>query len=482
MKKIITIVIVLVVIGGGIFAYLQFSQRQAAAATSSSIQTEKASNGTLTAIVGATGSVRPNQTATLIWQTSGTVGEVEVEEGDFVKDGQQLASLDPEAFAPTIASAQLELINAQQALDALYDNNEIDQANALKEVANAYEALRKAEYNAYNFSVPSNQEDLEFIEGADAMRLILDEARDAYEPYKGSSSEYTYVDCDNINAVKQFPNLCGSTNKYDVEDQLEDATADFKTAVDRIINTSEVIVAEENLGKALEKYNTLLQGPDPDDVAVAEARVKAVEATLNLTYINAPFDGTITDVAAKPGDQVSAGTVAFRLDDLSRLLVEVEVSEVDINQVEVGQEVNLTFDGIFGKEYHGEVVEVALVGTDAQGVVNFIVTVELGDADEDVLPSMTAAVNIVVNQLEDVLLVPNRSVRVVEGDRVVYVLRSTGQADTVVVVLGASSDTHSEVAGGELKIGDSIVLNPSAVMDAFEMGPGSSGPPPGFDH
>ncbi len=67
-----------------------------------------------------------------------------------------------------------------------------------------------------------------------------------------------------------------------------------------------------------------------------------------------------------------------------------------------------------------------------------------------------------------------------EGDRVVYVLRSAGQADKVLVVLGASSDTHSEVVGGELKIGDSIVLNPSAVMDAFEMGPGSSGPPPGM--
>ncbi|MCJ7659740.1 MAG: efflux RND transporter periplasmic adaptor subunit [Anaerolineales bacterium] len=477
MKKILTIVIVVAVIAGGIYAYTQFNQRQAAAATSSSIQSEKASNGTLTAIVGATGSVRPNQTATLIWQTSGTVGEVEVEEGDLVKDGQLLASLDPEAFAPTIASAQLELINAQQALDALYDNNEVDQANALKEVALAYEALRSAEYNAYNFSVPSNQEDLEIIEGADAMRLILAEARNAYEPYKGSSSEYTYVDCDNINAIKQFPNLCGSTNKYDVEDQLEDAESDFKTAVDRIINSSEVILAEQNLGKALEKFDTLLNGPDPDDVAAAEARVEAAKATLNLTTIEGPFDGTITDVAAKSGDQVSAGTVAFRIDDLSRLLVDVEVSEVDINQVEVGQEVDLTFDGIFGKEYRGEVVEVALVGTDSQGVVNFIVTVELVETDEDVLSGMTAAVNIVVNQLEDVLIVPNRAVRVVEGDRVVYVLRPDGQVDTVVVILDASSDSHSEVVGGDLKIGDAIVLKPAAVQDIFQMG---GGPPPGM--
>jgi HlyD family secretion protein len=477
MKKVLTVVIVLVVIAGGIFAYFQFNQRRAAASTSDSIQSEPAARGTLTAIVGATGSVRPNQSATLIWQTNGTVGRVEVEKGDLVKDGQQLATLDPEAFAPTIASAQLELINAQQDLEALYENNEIDQANALKEVANAYEALRLAEYEAYNFTIPSNQQDFGIIEGADAMRNNLSEARNAYEPYKGSSNEYTYIDCDNVEAIKQFPNICGSTDKYDVEDQLEDAEADFKTAVNRIINTSEVSVAQENLAKALEEYEILLQGPDPDDVESSEARVEAAQATINMTYIEAPFDGTITDVSIKPGDQVSAGDVAFRLDDLSRLLVDVEVSEVDINQVEVGQEVLLTFDGIFGKEYHGEVVEVALVGTDTQGVVNFNVTVELVDADEDVLSGMTAAVNIIVNQMEAVLLVPNRAVRVMEGDRVVYVLRSDGQVDTVEVILGASSDTHSEVVGGELKVGDRIVLNPSVVMDAFEMG---GGPPQGF--
>ncbi len=478
MKRIIIVLILIVVIAGGVFAWIQFRQRQQAVAASSNIQTEKAAKGTLTALVGATGTVAPNQTAPLVWQTNGTVGTVQVQEGDLVRSGELLASLDPDAYAPTIASAQLELLNAQQALQALYDNNEVAQANALKEVANTYESLRQAEYNAYNFSVPANQADLGIIEGAEVMRSLLEEARAAYQPYKGSGNEYTYVDCDDIEAVKQFPNLCGSTDKYDIEDQLENAEADFKTAVDRIINTSDVVTAKENLAQALDKYDTLLLGPDPDEIATAEARVAAAEATMRLTYIEAPFSGTITTVSTKTGDQVSAGSIAFQLDDLSRLLVDVEVSEVDINQVAVGQEVELTFDGVFGKNYNGEVIEVALVGTDLQGVVNYIVTVELTDADEDVRSGMTAAVNIIVNQLEDVLLVPNRAVRVVDGTRVVYVVQPGGQVDPVEVILGASSDTHSEVVGGELKIGDQIVLNPSAVTSAFEMDGG--GPPPGF--
>ncbi len=72
---------------------------------------------------------------------------------------------------------------------------------------------------------------------------------------------------------------------------------------------------------------------------------------------------------------MAAGQTAFRLDDLSRLLVDVSVSEVDINSVAVDQPVTLTFDAILGKIYNGKVVEVAQVGTSDQGVVNFKVTV-----------------------------------------------------------------------------------------------------------
>jgi HlyD family secretion protein len=150
--------------------------------------------------------------------------------------------------------------------------------------------------------------------------------------------------------------------------------------------------------------------------------------------------------------------------------VDVEVSEVDINQIDVGQDVLLTFDAILGKEYQGEVREVALVGTDVQGVVDFIVTVELTDPDKDVKPGMTAAVNIATKQLQDVLLVPNRAVRIKDGQRVIYILRD-GAPTAVDVTLGASSESYSEVLDGDLKEGDQIVLNPPL---EFEQG----GPPP----
>jgi HlyD family secretion protein len=139
--------------------------------------------------------------------------------------------------------------------------------------------------------------------------------------------------------------------------------------------------------------------------------------------------------------------------------VDVQVSEVDINNVKLGQPVTLSFDAIQDKPYNGVVSQVAPVGDVVQGVVNFNVTVELTDADENVKPGMTAAVNIVVDQITDTLLVPNRAVRVVDGKQVVYIL-DNGQLKAVEIVLGASSDSQSAVVSGNLQAGDQIVLNP----------------------
>jgi HlyD family secretion protein len=178
----------------------------------------------------------------------------------------------------------------------------------------------------------------------------------------------------------------------------------------------------------------------------------------------------VTEAAPLPGDQVIAGMTAFRVDDLSSLLVDVELSEVDINTVTVEQPVTLSFDAILGAEYQGQVIKVSQAGTVVNGVVNFTVTVELTDADELVKPGMTAAVNIVVKEIKDAVLVPNRAVRLVDGDRVVFVTGEDGLPKKVEIRLGSSSDTMSVVTGGDLKEGDQVILNPTADLTG-------SGPP-----
>jgi HlyD family secretion protein len=136
----------------------------------------------------------------------------------------------------------------------------------------------------------------------------------------------------------------------------------------------------------------------------------------------------------------------------------------------------MTFDAILEKEtpYNGKVVEVAQAGTSVQGVVSFKVTVELTDADELVKPGMTAAVNIVVKEIKDELLVSNRAVRLSDGVRVVYLLVD-GLPVKTEIRLGSSSDTKSVIAGGDIKEGDIVILNPPT-----EFGPGGGGPGGGF--
>ena len=93
------------------------------------------------------------------------------------------------------------------------------------------------------------------------------------------------------------------------------------------------------------------------------------------------------------------------------MYADIQVTEVDINRIKIGQDATLTFDAIPNKNYKAKVTEVGEVGTAVSGVVNFNVTVEIIESDEDVKPGMTAAVNIIVNQLDNILVVQNRSVR-----------------------------------------------------------------------
>lgn len=389
------------------------------AAADTLYQTEAAARGDLLAVVGATGSVRAEQSVMLTWQTSGIVETVNAGLGEAVQEDEVLASLAQSSLPQNVILAEADLAAAQQALEDLLES---DTARAQAAIA-----LRKAQ-EAYDDAV----EYRESLEGQ--------------------------IDIEYIVWVNGQPKV---KTRRGYADETEKAKAD-----------EDVALKKGQLEDAQREYDRLKDGPNPQDVAAAKAKVAAAQAVLNQAKIIAPFDGIITDASVLPGDQVSPGNMAFQVDDLSRLLIDLEVSEVDINSIAVGQEVTVNFDAVQGKEYRGVVAEVAGAGAVSAGSVNFKVTVELTDADELVKPGMTAAVLIQVRNIQDALLVPNRAVRVVDNRRVVYVLEGETLAP-VEVRLGATSDTHSEVVGGDLQEGDLIVLNPPATL---EMRPGGGNP------
>jgi HlyD family secretion protein len=409
------IILLVAVIAASAFLFV----RRSNADSSSQFQTAPAERGTLTATIGATGTVRAKQTAVLIWQAAGTVDTVNVQVGDNIPADFVMAYLQKTSLPQSIILAEADLVDAQKALDDLL-TSDTARAEAVIALREAEEAYTKAE----NWRKELN--------GKIHVKQII------YKRFRNRT----------IPVLKEY-------RAYPDEETIAKADEDLA-------------LARAKLDDAQREYDRLTAG-NTTEIAAAQARVDAAQATLNLARVIAPFVGTVTEAYTLPGDQVSAGATAFRLDNLSSLLVDVKVSEVDINNVSIGQPVNLTFDAILGKEYHGEVIEVTQAGTVDEGVVNFTVTVELTDADALVKPGMTAGVNIVVEELQDVLLVPNRAVRLADGERVVYVLED-GQSVKKEIRLGSSSDTMSIVASGDIAEGDLIILNPPV-----EFGPGGPG-------
>ena len=379
------------------------------ASASNDYQTEVVGRGDISAAVNATGTVRAAQSATLIWETSGIVEMVNAKLGDAVSKDDVLAGLEQSSLPQHVILAETELVAAERALEDLLGSS-TPQANAVI-------GLREAQED-YDDAVEYRQE----LEGKiDIQYIVWANGRPEAKYRKGYA------------------------------DETEKAKADEDVALKKGL-----------LEDAQRAYDRLKDGPNAQDIAAAEARVSAARATLNQAMIIAPFGGVITDASVLPGDQVAMGEMAFQVDDISHLQIDVEISEVDINSVSVGQEVTVNFDAVQSRDYRGEVLSIAGTGVETAGSVNFKVTVEITDADELVRPGMTAAVLIQVRTIEGALLVPNTAIHVVDGERVVYVLGEDEVLNTVEVRLGATSEAYSEVVGGDLEEGDIIVLNPPA--------------------
>lgn len=399
----------LILVAGRYFSIRQRANAQPA------YQTVQVERGALTVTVGATGSVRARQTAVLSWQTGGIVENVSVKIGDEVKKDQVLANLRRTSLPQNIILAEADLASAERQLEDLLQSK--------TPAVQAWIVVREAQ-KAY------------------------DKAKEYYDSLFQPRTYTTIV----YRTVGRYPNIqrIPELKTFKAERADDETIAKTKDNLD-------LLAAQ--LEDARRNYERLKDGPDAVQLAALQTKIAAAQATLNQAHIIAPFAGTVTQLNVLPGDVVTPGSVALRIDDLSHLYVDVNISEIDVVNIQEGQQVTLSFDAIPEKVYHGIVTEVARAADLSQGIVNFAVTVELTDADEQVLPGMTAAVNIIVREIQDALLVPNRAVRLVDGKYTVYVLRE-GQVQAVRIRLGPSSETMSVLLGDDLREGDLLVLNP----------------------
>ena len=435
------LVVVLLAAGGAWYVQAQRHRQPETAQW----HTAKIKRGTLEASVSASGTVRAAQSATLVWQTNGIVGEVHAALGDKVTKDEVLASLRQSSWPQALLQAQVSLLNAQKQLQDLQDSASLQHAEALQRLATAQRQLDRAQ-NHYDW----------------LMNWDKDKAQKEYDKWHNLVQALQH-DISN----PQVPGPLKDAARAQLEmakrqEQVAKANLDGPSDLDIQEAEANLALAKAQVEQARRDVARWENGAPADQVAILQAQIAAAQATLDMASLKAPFDGTISDIHVHPGDVVAPGTMAFRIDALDTLYVDVELSELDVAQVAVGQTATLTFDALPGKTYHGKVEEVALAGTpDRTGNVNFRVTVRMTDADRHVRPGMTAAVDIQTAKITNALLVPSRAVRVRDGQPVVFLLRA-GQPKPVPVTLGATSGTWAQVVKGDLKEGDLVVLNPPA--------------------
>ena len=455
-------------------------------ATPQQLPTATVTRGSLQATVSAAGTIAARAQVTVQFQNAGQIKTVNVKAGDKVKAGQVLASLDTTDLEAAVASAQAGVDSAQAKLAAAKKSplpSEIKAAEA--SLASAQAALRAA------VNKTAHLRDQLTIE-----QSTVDNAAQRLNDAQGTYSNLFEYNLPTTRGRAAFVPPAGqawSSQKA----ALDNAQIDYQVAVANYnlaaanVNDSSVQSAAAQVKQAQANLDSLKNTPAPEDVQVAELAVKNAQialdqakSNLNKAQLIAPFDGVVADLNIQVGQQSSASAQPIILVDLSGLEAQVNISETDLPRIKLGETVQVTFDALTGQTYSAKVVEVALVGTTTQGVVNYPATIALDQpstaaaqsASKQIRPGMTANVAIVVEQRDNILLVPNRAVKVSGKQKIVNVLLD-GKPTPVNVTLGMSGDTQSEVVSG-LNEGD--VVQVLQTTTSTSGGGGFGGPGGGF--
>jgi len=212
-----------------------------------------------------------------------------------------------------------------------------------------------------------------------------------------------------------------------------------------------------------------------DNLRSAELRMSSAERNISHYTIDAPISGTIVDKKVKAGDKLSANDTAMQnlctIYDMSYLEMKLNVDELKIRSLEVGQEVDITADAVPGETYKGVISSILVAGTTANGSTSYPVTVRIDDMGE-LLPGMNATAKITTASVKNVLALPNAAL--VRGSYVLVTRDSPSAANAetsmtapdgyvyVKVTTGISDDDYIEVKSG-LQEGDTIAYDNSSV-------------------
>lgn len=247
---------------------------------------------------------------------------------------------------------------------------------------------------------------------------------------------------------------------------LAEAEANFKRSESLL---PQRLISQQDYDLTQAGYRRALAG-----VESAQARVRGTEVSLENTNIRAPFDGTVLTKDADVGDIVapfgsagnSKGSVVS-MADMNSLQVEADVTEANIEQVNVGMPCEITLDAFPEKRYRGEVHMIVPTADRAKATV--LVKAKFLDKDERVLPEMSAKVAFLTKQMTEteasakpIITLDPAAVTDRNNQKVVYVIDKDAAVEKQ-VSLGKMVGNAVEVLSG-VTTGDQVILNPPADM------------------
>jgi HlyD family secretion protein len=406
--------------------------------------------------IETSGNLSADQLSSLTWETSGTVEKVNVQAGQTVKAGDVLAILKADSISSDIITAQSDLASAQRDLQDLLDSEsalaaaQLAVANAESAVSDAQKEVDSLFYPRASDALISNTE-AQITAAKRTVALTADHYRLLQNKPDGDPSK-TAAKLAWTNAQLELNTLLAKYAWYtgkpsDTEVAVAQATLDS---------------AKATLADAQREYEKLKNGPDPVDVAAAEAKVAAAQAEVNKMAIIAPFDGVVLTVQTAAGNPVSSGDAAIEMVNPATLRVEALVDETSISSVAVGDTADITMDLLPGVTLTGKVTIISSIGTTVNGLVKYTVTIALDPTDQPVRFGATASVTINTSEPHTVLAVPVNAVQTDSQGEYITLVNADSSTQRITVESGDLSNGLVTITTAGLKEGDQIVLGASS--------------------
>ena len=491
--------VVCVAVAGGVFL---LRPQQAKPASVDASYTEAApERRDVTNTLSGTGTLNPANTYTVKSLVEGKVLTGTIEEGDIVEESNVLYTIDSSDASTNFEKAEIAMQQAQRSYDKVVDRQYVraevagvvsslkvtkgDEVTSGQEVAvirDSSRMLLTLEFpaaDAANFSVGQSAavtldgtfEQLDgtvtSVSGTDALSAGNLLTRTVTITVKNAGGLTTaQAATASINGVSS---IGSATFAYQAERTLTAQASGTVTSIN-VQEGSEVAKDDIILGLSGDDLTESIQSAS-ESLRSAEISMQNLQDAMNNYTITAPISGTIIEKDAKVGDAVKAGDTLCIVYDLSYLEMSINVDELQISSISVGQKVQITADAVPDKTYVGTVTRVSMKGTANGGTTTYPVSIRIDDTD-GLRPGMNANAEIVVAEAKNALVVPNAAV--VRGSYVLVTKDSpsAANADTtmeapegfvyVPVKTGVSDDDYTQIVSG-IQEGDTIGYDPSSV-------------------